>query len=171
MQNPKVISETRIFEAQLRRYAILYFMLGLIEKKLRTRVMITLSSFAGEKGYTEWFLVLPQTVEHKRSIHHALRKNRNQTDGIEEYLSFSFWRRLFVGSNYISLWIPALHLVFPSLKDPLEKKSFDRVGNYLYLASQIRNRVAHYDIHGAADFEREKSVLMWLIKAMSGPSQ
>lgn len=165
-----MILEIRIYEAQLRRYAILYFILGLIERELRKRVVITLSSLAIEKGYSEWFLTLPQTIEHKRSIQQALKKNKNRIDGIEEYLSFGFWRRIFVGSNYISLWIPALHLVFPPLKHPLEKKSFDRVGNHLYRASQIRNRVAHYDIHGAADFEREKSVLMWLIRAMSGPS-
>jgi hypothetical protein len=145
-------------------------MLGLIEKKLRKRVVITLSSLAGDKGYPTWFSIIPQTEIIKRNIKKALRRNGNRIEGVEEYLPFGFWRRIIVGSNFISLWIPGLHLVFPSLVKPLEKRSFDRVGSQLHKASQIRNRVAHYDIREAADFEQEKSVLIWLIRAMTGPS-
>jgi hypothetical protein len=171
MQNNLLVSlDTRLIETQLRRYAVLYFMLGLIEKELRKRVVITLSSLANKKGCATWFSILPQTRQFKQSIQKALKSNGNQTEGVEEYLPFGFWRRIFIGSNYVSLWIPALHLVYPALADPLDKRNFDRVGNHLHRASQIRNRVAHYDIRGAADFEQEKSVLMWLIRAMAGPS-
>jgi hypothetical protein len=166
--NEAVVPDTRIVETQLRRYAVLYFMLGLIEKELRKRVVITLSSLADEKGYSTWFSIIPQTEVLKRSIQKALRRNGKRTEGVEEYLPFSFWRGIFIGSNYIALWIPALHLVFPALVKPLEKRSFDRVGTHLHRASHIRNRVAHYDIREAADFEQEKSVLMWLIRAMAG---
>lgn len=170
MQNNALVSlDTRLIETQLRRYAVLYFMLGLIEKELRKRVVITLSSLACEKGYTTWFSIIPQTEIIKRSIQKALRRNGNRTEGVEEYFPFGFWRRIFVGSNFISLWIPALHLVYPALVNPLEKRSFDRVGTHLHRASQIRNRVAHYDIREAADFEQEKSVLTWLIRAMDKP--
>jgi hypothetical protein len=141
-------------------------MLGLIERELRKRVVITLSNLASDRGYSSWFSLIPQTEIVNRNIRKALRRNENRIEGVEEYLPFGFWRRIFVGSTYISLWIPALHLVFPSLANPLEKRSFDRVGSQLHRASQIRNRVAHYDIHEAADFEQEKSVLMWLIRAM-----
>jgi len=167
MQNNAAVTlDTRIVETQLRRYAVLYFMVGLIEKELRKRVVITLSSLANEKGYSTWFSIIPSTEVLKRSIKKALRRNGNQTKGVEEYLSFGFWRRIFIGSNYIALWIPALHLVFPALVNPLEKRSFDRVGTHLHRASHIRNRVAHYEIRETADFEQEKSVLMWLIRAM-----
>lgn len=167
MQNNAAVTlDTRIVETQLRRYAVLYFMLGLIEKELRKRVVITLSSLASEKGYPTWFSIIPPTEVLKRSIKKALRRNGNQTEGVEEYCSFGFWRRIFIGSNYIALWIPALHLVFPALVNPLEKRSFDRVGTHLHRASQIRNRVAHYEIRETEDFEQEKSVLMWLICAM-----
>lgn len=158
--------DTRLIETQLRRYAVLYFMLGLIERELRKRVIVTLSSLANERGYSTWFSLIPQTEIIKRSIRKALKRNGNRAEGVEEYLPFGFWRRIFVGSTYISLWIPALHLVFSGLMRPLEKRSFDRVGTHLHRASQIRNRVAHYDIREAADFEQEKSVLMWLIHAM-----
>lgn len=162
--------DKRLIETQLHRYAVLYFMLGLIEKELRKRVVITLSSLASDGGYSKWFSLIPQTEIINRNIRKALRRNGNRIEGVEEYLPFGFWRRIFVGSNFISLWIPALHLVFPSLANPLEKRSYDRIGTHLHRASQIRNRVAHYDIREAADFEQEKSVLMWLIRAMGGPS-
>lgn len=172
MQNNAPVSlDTRLIETQLRRYAVLYFMLGLIEKELRIRVVITLSSLASEKGYSTWFSIIPQTEVLKRSIKKALRRNENRIEGVEEYLPFSFWRRIFIGSNYVALWIPVLHLVYPALVNPLEKRSFDSVGTHLHRASQIRNRVAHYDIRQAADFEQEKSVLMWLIRAMGGTNQ
>ena len=170
MQNNASVSlDTHLIETQLRRYAILYFLLGLIEKELRKRVVLTLRSLASEKGYPTWLSILPQTEILKRNIQKALRRNGNRTEGVEEYFPFGFWRRIFVGSNFISLWIPALHLVFPSLVNPLEKRSFDRVGTHLHRASQIRNHVAHYDIREAADFEQEKSVLIWLIRAMETP--
>jgi hypothetical protein len=144
-------------------------MLGLIEKELRKRVVIALSSFACEKGYTTWFSIIPQTEIIKQSIQKALRRNGNRIEGVEEYFPFGFWRRIFVGSNFISLWIPALHLVYPALVNPLEKRSYDQVGTHLHRASQIRNRVAHYDIREATDFEQEKPVLLWLIHAMDKP--
>jgi len=171
MQNNAPVSlDKRLIETQLRRYAVLYFMLGLIEKVFRKRVVITLSSLASDGGYSKWFSLIPQTEIINRNIKIALRRNGNRIEGVEEYLPFGFWRRIFVGSNFISLWIPALHLVFPSLVNPLEKRSYDRIGTHLHRASQIRNRVAHYDIREAADFEQEKSVLKWLIRAMAGPS-
>ena len=164
-----VTLDTRIVETQLRRYAVLYFMLGLIEKELRKRVVITLSSLAREKGYSTWFSIIPPSEILKRSIKKASRKNGHQIEGVEEYLPFGFWRRIFIGSNYITLWIPGLHLIFPALVNPLEKRSFDRVGTHLHRASHIRNRVAHYEIRDPEDFEEEKSVLMWLLRAMDKP--
>ena len=50
-----------LFESQLRMYATLYFIIGLIETELRKRIMIALSSLAAEKGYTEWLDVVPKT--------------------------------------------------------------------------------------------------------------
>lgn len=171
MQNNATVTfDNRIVETQLRRYAVLYFMLGIIEKELRKRVVTTLSNLAREKSYTVWFSIIPQTNVLRQTIQKAVRRNGNRIEGVEEYLPFGFWRRIFVGSNYISLWIPALHLVFPALVNPLDKSSFDRVGNHLHRAGKIRNRVAPYDIREAAEFEQEESVLMWLIQAMAVPS-
>ena len=75
--NVAVTLDTRIVETQLRRYAVLYFMLGLIEKELRKRVVITLSSLASEKGYSTWFSMIPLTEVLKRSIKKASNRNGN----------------------------------------------------------------------------------------------
>lgn len=90
--NAAVTLDIRIVETELRRYAVLYFMLGLIEKELRKGVVVTLSRLASEKGYSTWFSIVPSTEVLKRSIKKALRRNGNQTEGVEEYLPFSFWR-------------------------------------------------------------------------------
>ena len=85
-------------------------------------------------------------------------------------MTFSFWRHLFDGKNFTLLWIPALHLIFPSLENPLTKRSFAQVGNHLSRANKIRNRVAHYEIRVNSDYESEKEVLMWIIQKMDGVS-
>lgn len=161
MEHPK-----NLFEYQLRMYANLYFIIGLIETELRQRIMITLSDFAAEKGYSEWIETVPRSIGNDKSIHRAFRKNRNSWNGIEKYLSFSFWRHLFDGGNYTTLWIPALHAVFPSLADPLSWKSFSQVGNHMARANRIRNQIAHYNFHTTNEYESEKKILMWLLYKM-----
>ena len=152
-----------LFEFQLRMYANLYFMIGVLETRLRKRILITLSDFSRSKNYDEWIDLVPTTFGNIRSIKKALKKNRNQLVGIEEHLSFSFWRQLFDGRNYTVLWIPCLHKVFPNLVNPLTLRSYAQIGNNLAKANRIRNRVAHFNFRQAGDYEREKEVLIWLI--------
>lgn len=152
-----------LFEFQLRMYANLYFIIGVLETRLRTRIVITLSEFAQLRYYSQWIDVVPNTFGNMRSIRKALKKNRNQLSGLEDHLTFSFWRHLFDGANYTALWIPCLHKVFPNLDDPLSFKSYAQVGNYLARANHIRNRVAHFNFREAGEYEREKEVLFWLI--------
>lgn len=165
-----MVIDLRIFETHLRRYAVLYFMLGLIERELRVRSMITLSSLASEKGYREWIYIVPATKKNIKSMRNAYKKNGLRIDGIENHLPFSFWRHLFDGKNYTQLWIPALYLIFPNLENPLHKRSYWQVGNQMAKANRIRNRVAHFDIELDSDYEKEKSTLLWLIQKMGGVS-
>ena len=151
-------------------YATLYFILGLIEIELRQRIVIAMSSLSAEKGYGEWVYVIPATKRNIQSMRVAFKKNSFQIDGIEEHLTFSFWRHLFDGKNYTSLWIPALHQIFTGLDNPLQKRSYAQVGNHMTKANRIRNRVAHYEIKKSSDYEKEKSILLWLIQKMGGVS-
>ena len=165
-----MVSDGVFYEIHLRRFVSLYFLVGIIERELRKRVVITLGDYASEFGYLEWLSVIPENYENRKNISMAVEKNFGERDGVEKHLPFAFWRRLFIGEHYETLWIPALNQVFPSLNDPLTRESADQVGQRMYKANQIRNRIAHFDIEGAGRYETEKKVLMWLIKAMGGPS-
>ena len=152
----------KLFEAQLRMYATLYFIIGLIETELRKRIMIALSSLAAEKGYREWLDVVPKSFGNLRSVRVAYRNNQYSWDGVEEFLTFSFWRHLFDGSNYTLLCIPELYTVFPGLENPKSWKSFAQVGNHMARANRIRNMVAHYSFREVTDFQRDKEILIWI---------
>lgn len=154
------------FENQLRIYTNLYFIIGLIESELRNRIVIALGDLASEKGYAEWTSVIPPTFKNLKSISVAFKKNREVWQDFERYLTFSFWRHLFDGSNYTALWIPALHTVFPSLEKPLSWRSFSQVTNHMARANHIRNRIAHYNFHSPSRYESDKEVLMWLLDKM-----
>ena len=158
-----------LVEFQLRMYANLYFIIGLIETELRVRIMITLSDIAAEKGYSQWTEVVPHSLGNHRSIRRAFKQNRFNWDGVEECFTFSFWRHLFDGRNYTTLWIPGLYQVFPSLENPLSWKSFSQVGNHMARANRIRNRIAHYNFHTSIEYENEKKVLIWLLNKMDWP--
>jgi hypothetical protein len=162
--------DIRIFETHLRRYVVLYFMLGLIERELRERCLITLSGFSDEKGYSKWFYVIPATKENIRALRKALKKNGFRFEGLEQHLSFSFWRHLFDGKNFTTLWVPTLHTIFPSLEKAQSHRSFSQVSNHMARANKIRNRVAHYEIQKGSDYESDKAVLMWIIRKMGGVS-
>ena len=133
------------YERHRRKYVSLYFLIGIIERELRKRVVTTLGDFAAGNGYLEWLMMVPESYENTKNISMAREKNDGNDDGLEKHLPFAFWRRLFVGEHFESLWIPALHEVFPALTDPLSRKSADQVGQRLFKANQIRNRVAHFD--------------------------
>jgi hypothetical protein len=165
-----MVSDGFFYEFHLRRFVSLYFLIGIIERELRKRVVITLGDYAAELGYLEWQEVVPDTYENRKNISMAVEKNQGALDGIEKHLPFAFWRRLFTGEYFVTLWVPALHLVFPSLSHPLSQKAADQVGQRLFKANQIRNRIAHFDFEGAERYETEKKVLVWLINAMGGPS-
>ena len=159
-----------LFEVQLRMYATLYFILGLIETELRQRIVIAMSSLSAEKGYGEWLDVVPKTFGNLRSLRIAYKNNQYSWDGVDEFLTFSFWRHLFDGSNYTLLWIPELYTVFPGLENPKSWKSFAQVGNHMARANRIRNMVAHYSFREVTDFQRDKEILIWIIRKMGGVS-
>jgi hypothetical protein len=165
-----MVSDGVFYEFHLRRFVSLYFLIGVIERELRKRVVITLGDYAAELGYLEWLEVVPENYENRKNISMSKEKNRGSLDGIEKHLPFAFWRRLFAGEFFATLWVPALHQAFPSLSEPLSRKAADQVGQRLFKANQIRNRIAHFDIEGAERYETEKKVLVWLINAMGGPS-
>jgi hypothetical protein len=158
------------YEDELRRYTVLYFLLGVLEHELRARIPIALSDYAYISGALDWWDTVPQTRQNLNNISRAIRKNGDSPNGFEHHLPFSFWRYIFVGENYTTLWRESLHTIFPRLNQPLEKRSYDQICNRIYRAYVIRNKVAHYEFMAIQKYENEKLHLLWLIKAMGGPS-
>lgn len=163
-------SRDYFYEVELKRYVVLYFLLGVVEHEFRARVPIVLSDAAFTLGKLDWWEVLPQTPQNVRSIKRAIEKNGDSAVGFEQKLPFSFWRFIFVGENYLTLWNEYLQGIFPSLERPLEKRSYDQICNRIYRAYELRNKVAHYEFLAVQRFENEKRGLLWLIHAMGGPS-
>ena len=163
-------SRDYFYEVELKRYAVLYFLLGVVEHELRARVPAVLSDAAFTFGKLDWWEVLPGTIQNNRSIERAIAKNGNSPFGFEHKLPFSFWRFIFVGENFLTLWGDHLSGIFPNLERPLDKRTFDQVCNRIYRAYVLRNKVAHYEFLAVQRFDSEKKKLLWLIDAMGGPS-
>lgn len=155
-----------LVEEQLMRYAILFFLLGVIETAIRARVVVTLSDLADSQGKKSWIDVIPNEPDRVQIIKKARKLNSGTDDTIEIFLPFSFWKNLFKGRYFTSLWSLALYRVFPGLTDPLSKRSFDQVCTKMHRASKIRNRVAHFSFKEAGRFEEERMVLIWIIQKL-----
>jgi len=161
-----MISEGKFYEDQLNRLSILFVMFGYIELELRKRIVVTLSNLAIEKGYSQWFLILPKNNQRAIAIRRAVKINRGIYSGLENYLPFGFWNELFNRKFYLELWLPALHRVFLGLQNPKTRASFSLIAGNIEKAHQIRNRFAHYNLKDAGNFEFEKEVLTSLIYAL-----
>jgi hypothetical protein len=158
------------YEEELKRYTVLYFLLGVVEHELRARIPIAMSDYAYSRGIRDWWEVVPQSYQNLKSIERATKKNGNSLNGFEQHLPFSFWRYIFVGENFPTFWRESLHTIFPNLKNALTKTSYDQICNRIYLAYQLRNKIAHYELQTHIKFEREKERLLWMINMLAGPS-
>lgn len=158
------------YEKVLLHFATLFLLLGVIERRLRVRIPATLSEYGLLINRAPWWLVPPhREVQHLR-IQRAIRKNDGLLENFERYLTLRFWREIFRGKCYRTLWIPALHDVFSGLERPLDSRSYGRVAYHLDQAVEIRNRVAHFDETKMKDFKREEEMMLWLVNALGGLS-
>ena len=148
------------FLVRLNDYGVLYYLVGVIEVRLRRKMIMTLRNIAKRKNRGEWFAVIPEERQFNNFLMRAINQNNGKIDGLEIYLPFLFWRNLFVSRNYTRLWTPVAHEVFSGLDDAISRSSFEAVQERIFIIHKIRNRVAHYDFEGAAEFDDEKEVLL-----------
>ena len=154
------------FLVRLNDYGVLYYLVGVIEVRLRRKMIMTLRNIAKRKNRGEWFAVIPEERQFNNFLMRAINQNNGKIDGLEIYLPFLFWRNLFVSRNYTRLWTPVAHEVFSGLDDAISRSSFEAVQERIFIIHKIRNRVAHYDFEGATEFDDEKEVLLWFIEAL-----
>lgn len=158
--------EENLYEKTLVHFATLYLLLGVIERRLRQRIPITLREYGESFGQSIWWLVLPENPVQRVRIVRAIKKNNGILENFERFLTLRFWRDIFSGKCYRNLWRPALHRVFNGLPNSLDSQSYGKVVFHLNQAVEIRNRVAHYDETNASSFDREEELLLWLVNAL-----
>jgi len=158
------------YEQVLLHFATLFLLLGVIERRLRIRIPATLREYGLLINKAPWWLVLPYRENQHLRIQRAIQKNDGHLENFERYLTLRFWREIFRGKCYRTLWIPALHEVFPDLEYSLDPRSYGKVAFYLDQAVEIRNRVAHFDETKMTNFKREEEMMLWLVNATGGLS-
>lgn len=154
------------FLRRLNEYGVLYYLVGVIEVRLRRKMIFTLGKIARRKNRGEWYAIIPEDRQFINFLKRAIDQNQGKIEGFEVFLPFLFWRNLFSNRYYTVIWTPVAQEVFPGLEDPTSHSSFEAVQSRIYVIHKIRNRVAHYDFEGSGDFESEKEVLLWVIQAL-----
>lgn len=154
------------FLQDLNNYGVLYYLVGMVEVTLRERMIITLRNLALKRNRGEWFSVLPEEKQFNDFLARAILQNNGKIDGLEIFLPFLFWRNLFANRHYTTLWIPTGHQVFLGLRNQASHESFLMVQEKIVIIHKIRNRVAHYDFEGSAEFAYEREILLWFIQAL-----
>ncbi len=86
------IRKNSYFISILALHAETYFLFGVLEKSMRTRITSTLSFYSRQKGYEEWIRLVPNSLKGDAALRRALKENMYLVDGLEEFLPFSFWR-------------------------------------------------------------------------------
>ena len=121
-------------------YSELYFLLGVIELTLRERIPATLSS---DDSGNSWIEVISRDAYRHHELNQAL--NRNATN-IPDSVPFGFWCRLFTAKNFTRIWGRNLEILFPQRSRNISFSEFKNICNMFKKLSNLRNRVAHYQI-------------------------
>ena len=137
--------------SNLTRYSSTYSLIGNLELILRARVISTLSTYSAEKGYTEWFSILP---------------TKELRDSTLKEIQFGFYRQVLSQKYFTELWVPATHLIFSGLPNASSLIGCQMVENRMHYATQTRNRVCHFIFDNIHNVDHEEANLIWLIKAL-----
>jgi len=138
-------------QSSIERYSDTFKLIGKLELALRDQLITTLSSYALEKGYSQWQNVLPKSIV---------------TRSVEKEIKLGFARQILSQKYYTDLWVPATHLIFSGLPSASSLKSCQMVENRMHYATQTRNRVCHFIFDNIHNVEHEEANLKWLIKAL-----
>ena len=138
-------------EKFITRYSQTYILVGELELKLRARLIVALSRYSLEKGYTEW---------------HEVLDARTAIDPNKPSVSFGFWRDVLSQRNFTKLWLPCTRFVFLDLPFAESFKTYQKIDNRMHYAVGTRNRVCHFNLANVRNVKHEEANLKWLIKAL-----
>ena len=131
-------------QSSIERYSDTFKLIGKLELALRDQLITTLSSYALEKGYSQWQNVLPKSIV---------------TRSVEKEIKLGFARQILSQKYYTDLWVPATHLIFSGLPSASSLKSCQMVENRMHYATQTRNRVCHFIFDNIHNVEHEEANL------------
>jgi hypothetical protein len=140
-----------------------YYLIGVLELRLRHIIPVTLSSLSKEGASEAWSRNLNLSEKGFQTLNRAKVLN---PEFPQEFLPFSFWRYLLSSKHYGSLWIPKLYSVFPGMSAPKSRNSFLQIDKAMDTALRLRNQVAHYNLRNYRGFQYSQSKIEWLIELM-----
>ena len=142
-------------EKLILRYSQTYILIGLLESRLRIRLIEALSKYSSEKGYAEWHQILDAKSAH---------------DPSKPYVSFGVWRDVLSQRNFTKLWLPCTKYAFIDLPFADSFKTYQKIDNRMYYAAGTRNRVCHFNFANYRNVKHEEANLRWLIAALGETS-
>lgn len=137
-----------------------YFLIGLLEINLRERIPMALRKYQSNREVLHWYEKLPLNNKGKEALTAAVLIN---PESPEYHLTLPFWRYLFSGRNYGSLWLPVLSEVFPRLLNAKDLSSFRQIDKYFDTALRLRNNVAHYNLSSGQTLQFSQEKVKWLL--------
>ena len=153
------------------RYAKTYQIIGSLELLLRSRISEALREYSGSPNHEYWLDHLPLTWKGIESVNRAkslLASSRNpESEKLENYLPFSFWRYLLTKRNYTTLWLPTLHKAFPNIQNSLEFNTYKNLDHRMSRALKTRNSIAHYNEKRFSLLSEDEENILTLIRYLN----
>ena len=143
-----------------RRFEYSYFLVGLLEIKLRTSIPEIINLNPQVTGTKRWYTTLPLNERSSHALEIALLIDNENP---EHYLPLSFWRYLLSSKNYGSLWLPTLYQLFPLLDSPKSFRNFKLIDKHMDSALRLRNNIAHYNLDAAKNMSFAQNKVKWLL--------
>ena len=158
--DPSSMSWEKDYLESHRRFEYSYFLVGLLEIKLRTSIPRILNLNPNTTDAKCWYTTLPSNERSSKTLRVALLIDNENP---ENYLPLSFWRYLLSSKNYGSLWLPTLYQLFPQIDSPKSLRNFKIVDKHLDSALRLRNNVAHYNLAAGKNMSFAQNKVKWLL--------
>jgi hypothetical protein len=161
------MNQLKEFESHKESLKVAYYLVGVLELRLRVVIPATLGNSTGDVSEVQWFSELKLSEQGRSTLARARLQDPSFP---QDFLPFSFWRYLLSSRNYGSLWIPRVHLAFPLIDDPKSHKTFLTIDKGMDSALRLRNNIAHYNLNHLGGLQHSQEKVLWLINAVGAPT-
>ena len=131
---------------------------GMVEVLVRNAFDSQLLRWAGRRGASEWFDIVPLDDQGRHDLRtaraRASRRGPEVHGRVVAELTFGFWRYLTASRYLTSLWVPATAAAFPHGSADLRSRRRE-VEERLQRVHFVRNRAAHHEPVHRRDLTRD----------------